>query len=83
MISSVDPVRLTVAGTVSSEKPDKAISRPTSPSMSLADTATIFVCLLFMIKSSMGSIIGDCPRMLVSAAAALTRPPDVVLPLRL
>ena len=83
MIASVDPVRSTVAGAVSPEKSDKENSRLTSPSISLADTATSFVCPLFMMMLSKGSIVGTCPRMLVSAAAALTRPPETVFPFRL
>ena len=83
MIASVDSVRLTVAGMVLLEKLDKENSRLTSPSISLADMAIFFVCLLITMKLFKGSIVGNCPRMLVSAVAALTRPPDTVLPIRL
>ena len=71
------------AGGVSPRKSVDEYDNVTTPSMSLANIGTVVVCSLLRIKSSNGSIVGSWPRMLVSAAAALTRPPDVVLPLRL
>ena len=80
---SEDSLSTAVAGAASPLNPVTSTSRVTSPSMLDVDIEMLCVCPLLRIKSSSGSIDGAWPRMLVSAAAALTRPPETVFPSRL